>query len=86
MDFVIDLVKSVFRWVYSLYSDRRYLRLRVHKAYFSGSKRPYFFINATNMSPNRELEVTHIWFNCDSQIPVIRPDRPLPKRFKPNRK
>jgi hypothetical protein len=42
-----------------------------------------YFINATNLS-DREIEITHIWFDCDPDIHVMQPDRPLPKRLKPD--
>lgn len=62
--------------------DERLLKLLVHKARFVNNETEYFFINATNLSPMREVEVTHIWFEGDGQIAVLQDDRPLPKRLK----
>jgi hypothetical protein len=42
----------------------------------------YYFINVTNISLNREVEITHAWFDCSPQVHVLRPERPLPKRLK----
>jgi hypothetical protein len=63
--------------------DQRRLRLTVHKATFIDNGLECYFINATNLS-DREVEVTHIWFECDSQIPVMQLERPLPKRLRPD--
>jgi hypothetical protein len=73
-------VKAHQRW--------RRLQVLVHRASFqlqSISYRPpedCFFINMTNLSPNRPLEVTHVWFDTDPRIEIINPERPLPKRLK----
>lgn len=43
---------------------------------------PCYFINVTNMSLTREVEVTHVWFDCSPEVDVFRSERPLPKRLK----
>lgn len=58
--------------------------MRVHLAVFDTSQDPCFFVNVTNLSRDREIEITHVWFDCGSQVPVIREERPLPKRLKPD--
>jgi hypothetical protein len=62
----------------------RRVRVRVHKArFFDGAYGPEcYFVNVTNVSVNREVEVTHVWFECPEKVYVIRNDRPLPKRLK----
>lgn len=63
-------------------SIERILKLRVHQAQFVNSPGLYYFINATNLSPDRVLEVTHVWYEDEEHhIPVIQPDRPLPVRL-----
>jgi hypothetical protein len=37
------------------------LRFRVHRARFVKSPVEYYFLNVTNLSQNRVVEVTHIW-------------------------
>jgi hypothetical protein len=50
-----------------------------------GSKpEEYFFVNLTNRSSTRDLEVTHMWFQTDRQIQILQPERPLPVRLKPD--
>lgn len=63
-------------------STNEILRLRVHKAVFLHSFKECVFINAVNMR-ERPVEITHIWFDCNPQIPVMNHDRPLPKRLEP---
>lgn len=63
-------------------SIERILKLRVHQAQFVNGPGVYYFINATNLSPKRELEVTHVWYeDQEHHIPVIQPARPLPVRL-----
>jgi hypothetical protein len=64
-------------------SQERRLRLTVHLAAFTRTGVLCYFINATNLS-GREIEITHIWFDCDPQIPALQPDRILPKQLKPD--
>jgi hypothetical protein len=59
------------------------LKLTVHRAYFLASRVECFFINATNIAIQEELEITHIWFETDPPFYVLQPDRPLPKRLRP---
>lgn len=63
-------------------SIERVLKLRVHQAHFVNNPRLYYFVNATNLSPNRALELTHIWYEDEeNHIPVIQTSRMLPIRL-----
>ncbi|HEY9639365.1 MAG TPA: GUN4 domain-containing protein, partial [Coleofasciculaceae cyanobacterium] len=61
----------------------RIIKLRVHRAFFANSTTEYYFINVTNVSPARPLEVTHIWYEDDKNhhISVAQPSRTLPVRL-----
>jgi hypothetical protein len=64
---------------------RRKVKVLVHGAYFvpAGEGSPqYYFVNITNLSLNREVEITHVWFDLDPKVYVQPPERPLPKRLK----
>lgn len=62
--------------------QERVLKLRVHRARIVGNPKEYYFINATNLSPNRVLEITHIWYeDTKYNIPVSNPSRRLPVRL-----
>jgi hypothetical protein len=46
------------------------------------SERDSYFITVTNVSVNREVEITHVWFDTPSRVHVWNSLRPLPKRLK----
>ncbi len=81
---MIELAFKVLDALLPAFFNRRRLRVRVHRAVFVGSGQECFFVNLTNLSSTRELEVTHVWFQTDRQIPVMQPKRPLPVRLKPD--
>lgn len=63
---------------------RRVLAL-VHRAYFqppSTDRREHFFMKVTNLSPGREIELTHTWFATEPRVDLLNPARPLPARLK----
>jgi hypothetical protein len=45
---------------------------------------PYYFIKITNLSHNREIEITHVWFEVDPPVHLLLPERPLPARLRPD--
>jgi len=59
------------------------LRLTVHRAYFLATGTECFFVNATNILSEGDLEITHVWFATNPEVYVINPDRLLPRRLKP---
>ena len=81
---VIDLLKPIVEHIWVAFGGRRRLRLSVHRAFFLATGRECFFVNATNVSADRELEITHVWFDCKPQVPALQSDRRLPKRLKPD--
>ncbi|HLL46432.1 MAG TPA: protein kinase, partial [Longimicrobiaceae bacterium] len=64
--------------------EPRKVRLTVHRAFFLMDGQECFFINATNLSTTREIELTHLWLQLHSHTPVLQADRQLPKRLKPD--
>ncbi len=61
---------------------QRRVQVKVHMAAFGGVPPICYFVNVTNVSLNREVEVTHVWFESSPPIPVLPEERPLPKRLK----
>jgi len=59
------------------------LRLTLHRAFFVPDGPDCFFINATNLTTDSDLELTHIWIATSPEVHAIQTDRPLPKRLKP---
>ncbi len=80
---MIDIIKLFLNWLLTLFGQRRNVRATVHLATFQTGLVCYF-INVTNLSATREVEITHVYFDTNPQSPVVNPDRPLPKRLKPD--
>jgi hypothetical protein len=80
VDLPVALAGKALDVVTTLNQLRRRVRVRVHRAYFSGSLTEHYFINLTNLSAKRDVVVTHIWFS-DPAFHVINPARPLPRRL-----
>src|SRR5437762_2466645 len=63
--------------------SRRRVSVLVHRAYFQVPDSPLlFFIKVTNLSPHREIELTHIWFATEPEVYVLNQARPLPARLR----
>lgn len=60
----------------------RIVKVRTHRAHFIGESAESYFVNITNLSPKRVVEVTHVWYeDSDTNIPVEQPARKLPVRL-----
>lgn len=81
---IFDILKAILEPLGSLFGDRRIIRFTVHRAFFMRSGRECFFLNVTNLSRTREIEITHVWFDTAPKVSALEPDRPLPKRLKPD--
>ncbi len=78
-----DILNSLIGFFWKYIENRRKIRFTVHSGFFSGIKDKYLFLNVTNLSNEREIEVTHVYFRKHTgQIGVIHNDRPLPRRLK----
>jgi hypothetical protein len=81
---IFDIFKTIFEKVWVAFGARRRVRLTVHRAFFITRGQECFFVNITNLSENREIEITHVWFDCTPQVAALNRDRLLPKRLKPD--
>jgi hypothetical protein len=61
---------------------RRRIRVLVHRAIFLPRSPEHFFVKVINLSPSREIEITHIWFETQPPFHVLNPERPLPARLR----
>lgn len=60
--------------------DRRKVSVLAHRAYFQVPGSPEMcFIKVTNLSHNRPVTITHVWFATSPEVDVVNPERPLPK-------
>lgn len=64
---------------------RRRVRVLVHRAFLLSEQPPpeCFFVNVTNLG-QRDVEVTHLWFDTKPPVYVLHAQRPLPVRLKPD--
>jgi hypothetical protein len=60
------------------------VRVAVHIACFESRPHvPAYFINVTNLHEDRDIEITHVWFEATPRLYVLREDRALPVRLNP---
>ncbi len=78
------MVTWILQRLWEVFVGRRRVNLLVHHAYFGHTGKACYFLNLTNRSHERDLEVTHVWFALEPEVHAHPPDRPLPKRLKPD--
>src|SRR5437764_1491649 len=81
---IVGLIVTIIGIVLSRIVTRR-VKVSVHRASFADGNiygPDCYFVNVTNVSLNREVEVTHVWFECSPEVHVLRSERPLPKRLR----
>ena len=66
------------------FGKRRDVRVLVHFAIRLDTGQPCFFVNVTNLSPARDVEITHVWFDDSVHLAVFNAERPLPRRLRPD--
>lgn len=81
---ILEILKPIVERVWSGFGDRRKIRFTVHRGFFVASGKECFFLNLSNLSRNREIEITHVYLDCGEQIHALHPNRLLPKRLKPD--
>jgi hypothetical protein len=60
------------------------VRVTVHLAVFEAHpESPAYFVNATNLFNDRDVEITHVWFEGPPRVDVMHSDRRLPVRLRP---
>lgn len=70
-------------WIDRLRQRRTEVHVRVHAAFFGGLPPAYYFVNISNASPEREVTVTHVWFETQPRKHILEPTRQLPARIAP---
>jgi hypothetical protein len=84
MSFLLSAIDKIIDLIAPELLVRRRLRFTVHRAAFLNTGREAFFLNATNLSRDRDIELTHVWLASSPPIAAMQPERPLPKRLKPD--
>jgi hypothetical protein len=78
-----EMVQTVLGWLFKIIGLRQSVRVLCHRAFLLTNGPECYFINVTNLSPQRDAEVTHVWVACGNDIHVLNPSRPLPRRLRP---
>ena len=81
---ILEILKPIAERVWSAFGDRRKIRFTIHRGFFIHSGKECFFLNVSNLSRNREIEITHLYLDCGEQIHALQPNRLLPRRLKPD--
>jgi hypothetical protein len=58
------------------------LRLLAHRAFFNGNPIEHIFVKIVNMTPDADVEVTHVWYQNGHRVDIL--SRPLPVRLRPS--
>jgi len=77
------MVQTVLQWLFKIIGLKQRVRVLCHRAFLLPIGPECYFINVTNLSWQRDVEITHVWMTCPEDIHVINPSRPLPRRLKP---
>jgi hypothetical protein len=68
----------------TVWQSLRRVRVQAHRGVLLVADDPCLFVNVTNLSSKRDVEVTHVWLETHPALVVLNHDRPLPKRLKPD--
>ena len=77
------MIETVIEWLFKIRSLKQLVRVLCHRAFFLPNGPECYFINVTNLSLQRDAEVTHVWIESGNEIPVLNLSRPLPRRLRP---
>lgn len=77
------MIQIVLQWLFKTIQLTQRLRVLCHRAVMLPGGPECYFINVTNISLQRDVEITHVWMDCSDELPVLNPLRPLPRRIKP---
>ena len=77
------MIETVIEWLFKIFSLKQSVRVLCHRAFFLPNGPECYFINVTNLSLQRDAEVTHVWIESGNEIPVLNLSRPLPRRLRP---
>lgn len=77
------MIQTTLEWIFKLLGLKQSVRVFCHRAFFLPDGPECYFINVTNLSLQRDTEITHVWIEHDEAIHILNPARRLPRRLKP---
>jgi hypothetical protein len=63
---------------------RRRVRVLAHRARFQPAGPECYFMKVVNLSKDRSIEITHVWYETKPPLHNLNSDRPLPARLRPD--
>jgi hypothetical protein len=78
------MLEKLVAFLIGVLQDFRRVRFHSHRAFFTATGEEQVFLTITNLSRSREIEVTHVWLDLSHQVAALPPERPLPKRLRPD--
>jgi len=66
------MIDTTLNWLFKLIGLCQGVHVKVHQGIFNGGDTEYYFIKVVNTSPQRDIEVTHIWVD-DSCVKPVAP-------------
>lgn len=78
------MIDNLLKWAFRIIGLRQSIRVRCHSAYFGGCEPRCMFVTMVSMSPKRDVEINHICFESEGEIPVRNLQRKLPVRLQPD--
>jgi hypothetical protein len=64
--------------------ERRKVSVLAHRAVFLPTSTECYFMKVVNLSKDRPVEITHIWYETNPPLHNLNSDRPLPARLRPD--
>jgi hypothetical protein len=84
MDWSTVGLEVLVNWLLDHLGGRTSATVLAHRAALSPTGETCVFVNVTNRSRDRAIEITHVGFDTDPPIEVINLERPLPRRLEPD--
>jgi hypothetical protein len=78
------MIDSALNWLFKLLSLRQGVQVKVHRGFFEGDNTEYYFVKVVNASPQRDIEIAHIFIEHAPPVHIVNTSRPLPRRLKPD--
>jgi hypothetical protein len=79
---------AVVRWcadqARKLHQGRRKVSVLAHRAVYLPTSTECYFMKVVNLSRDRDIEITHIWYETTPPLHNLNSDRPLKARLRPD--
>ncbi len=79
---LFGLISPAFAAHRAYQERRRHVRLTMHRAFDLQTGQENWYVTVTNLSPKRDVVITHAWIKTQPRRDILDPD--LPRRLKPD--